>query len=144
MSSLIRSFPSIFLHLILIYFFPYSIFTIGTLHACLAFACITWKDNCRQILYQLSHKVSPSTLEWVAYPFSRGSSGPRNRTRVSCIAGRFFTNWVSGKPFWVAWWNLVLSCSIPPGSWIVPLSRASCRLGYYVSGCSPHFAPDKT
>ena len=30
-------------------------------------------------------------LEWVAIPFARGSSQPRNRTRVSCIAGRFFT-----------------------------------------------------
>ena len=28
-----------------------------------------------------------------AYPFSRGSSQPRNQTRVSCIAGVFFTNW---------------------------------------------------
>ena len=33
------------------------------------------------------------TLEWVAYPFSRGSSQPRDRTQVSCIAGGFFTNW---------------------------------------------------
>ena len=32
-------------------------------------------------------------LEWVAYPFSSGSSWPRYRTGVSCIAGRFFTNW---------------------------------------------------
>ena len=32
-------------------------------------------------------------LEWVAYPFSSGSSWPRNQTRVSCIAGGFFTNW---------------------------------------------------
>ena len=32
-------------------------------------------------------------LEWVAFPFSRGSSWPRNRTGVSCIAGRFFTSW---------------------------------------------------
>ena len=31
-------------------------------------------------------------LEWVAFPFSRGSSQPRDRTQVSCIAGRFFTN----------------------------------------------------
>ena len=29
-------------------------------------------------------------LEWVAISFSRGSSRPRNRTRVSCIAGRHF------------------------------------------------------
>ena len=28
----------------------------------------------RQILYQLSHKRSPRIREWVAYPFSRGSS----------------------------------------------------------------------
>ena len=32
-------------------------------------------------------------LEWVAFPFSRGSSWPRNQTRVSCSAGRFFTIW---------------------------------------------------
>ena len=32
-------------------------------------------------------------LEWVAIPFSRGSSPPRGRTQVSCIAGRFFTVW---------------------------------------------------
>ena len=31
-------------------------------------------------------------LEWVAFPFSRGSSQPRNQTGVSCIAGVFFTN----------------------------------------------------
>ena len=49
--------------------------------------------HCRQILYQLSHKGSPRILEWVAYPFSRVSSQPRDRTRVSCIAGRLFTNW---------------------------------------------------
>ena len=30
-------------------------------------------------------------LEWIAIPFSRGSSQPRDRTLVSHIAGRFFT-----------------------------------------------------
>ena len=44
----------------------------------------------RQILYPLSHQGSPRTLEWVAELFSRGSSQPRNRTGVSCIAGGFF------------------------------------------------------
>ena len=29
--------------------------------------------HCRQILYQLSHQGSPRILEWVGYPFSRGS-----------------------------------------------------------------------
>ena len=49
--------------------------------------------HCQRVLYQLSHKGSPWILEWVAYPYSRGSSWPRNRTGVSSIAGRFFTNW---------------------------------------------------
>ena len=31
-------------------------------------------------------------LEWVAIPFSRGSSQHRNQTWISCIAGRFFTS----------------------------------------------------
>ena len=33
------------------------------------------------------------SAEWVAYPFSRGSSQTRNWTGVSCSAGGFFTNW---------------------------------------------------
>ena len=37
--------------------------------------------------------VQARILEWVAFPFSRESSQPRNQTGVSCIAGRFFTNW---------------------------------------------------
>ena len=36
-------------------------------------------------------------LEWVAIPFSRGSSQPRDQTQVFCIAGRFFTIWVTRK-----------------------------------------------
>ena len=34
-------------------------------------------------------------LEWVAFPFSRGSSQPRNRTQVCCIAGGFLTSWAT-------------------------------------------------
>ena len=34
-------------------------------------------------------------LEWAAISFSRWSSQPRNRTQVSCTAGRLFTNWAS-------------------------------------------------
>ena len=31
-------------------------------------------------------------LEWVAISFSRGSSPPRDGTRISCIAGSFVTD----------------------------------------------------
>ena len=37
-------------------------------------------------------------LEWVAVPFSRGSSQPRDQTQVSRIAVRFFTSEPQGKP----------------------------------------------
>ena len=37
--------------------------------------------HCRCILYQLSHQGSLRILEWVAYPFPRRSSKPRNQTR---------------------------------------------------------------
>ena len=49
----------------------------------------------RQILYQLSPQARAQILEWVAYPFSSRSFQPRNRTRVSSIAGRFFTSWAT-------------------------------------------------
>ena len=62
--------------------------------------------HCGWILYQLSHKSSPRILEWVAYPFSSGSSDPRNWTGVSCIAGGFFTNWAIRKAL-VSWLSLV-------------------------------------
>ena len=35
--------------------------------------------------------VQARILEWVAISFSRGSSQPRDQTRVSCIEGRPFT-----------------------------------------------------
>ena len=57
--------------------------------------------HCRRILYQLSHKGSPRILEWGVYSLSSGSSWPRNRTGVSCIAGGFFTNWATREPAFV-------------------------------------------
>ena len=33
-------------------------------------------------------------LEWVAVPFSRGSSQPRDWMKVACITGKFFTVWI--------------------------------------------------
>ena len=48
--------------------------------------------HCRRFLYHLRHQGSTRVLDWVAYPFSRESSRPRNRTGVSFIAGRFFTS----------------------------------------------------
>ena len=48
--------------------------------------------------YRVHGILQARILEWVAFPFSRGSSQSRDWTQVSCIAGGFFTE-LSGKPF---------------------------------------------
>ena len=44
-------------------------------------------------------------LEWVDFPFSRGSSKPRDRTQVSHIADGFFTSWTTreAQEYWSGW-----------------------------------------
>ena len=42
--------------------------------------------------YTVHGILQARTLEWVAFPFSRGSSQTRDRTQVSHIAGGFFTS----------------------------------------------------
>ena len=41
-------------------------------------------------------------LEWVAIPFSRGSSWPRDQTGFLALAGRFFTSWATREALWEA------------------------------------------
>ena len=54
--------------------------------------------------------VQARTLEWVATSFSRGSSPPRDRTWVSCTAGRLSTIWATREApcllvGWVVKWR---------------------------------------
>ena len=51
-------------------------------------------------------------LEWVAYPFSKESSQPRNWTQVSCIAGRFFTSWATREALLHMWSNLIFTAAL--------------------------------
>ena len=91
---------------------------------------------CSWILYQLSHKGSPRILEWVAYPFSIGSSQPRNRTRVSCMAGRFFTSWAIREAPPCLCWSLILHTLISACSTLFTfdLSLPSVILPYSFQG----------
>ena len=47
---------------------------------------------CDPLDYMVYGILQARILEWVAFPFSRGSSQPRDQTRLSCITGRFFTS----------------------------------------------------
>ena len=54
-------------------------------------------------LHGLVHGILQARiLEWVAVPFSRGSSQPRDQTQVSHIAGGFFTTWAirEAQEYW--------------------------------------------
>ena len=62
----------------------------------------------------------PRILEWVAYPFSRGSSQPRGWTGVSCIAGEFFTSWATREAC-----RQRKASLIPVSSWATILPGAS-------------------
>ena len=47
----------------------------------------------RNLMDYTVHGILQTTiLEWLAFPFSRGSSQPRDQTQVSHIAGRLFTS----------------------------------------------------
>ena len=50
---------------------------------------------CNHMGYTVHGILQARILEWVAVPFSRGSSQPRDTTQVSHIAGRFFTSWAT-------------------------------------------------
>ena len=45
--------------------------------------------------YTVNENLQSRILEWVVFPFSRGSTQPRNWTQVSYIADGFFTIWTT-------------------------------------------------
>ena len=49
--------------------------------------------------YTVHGVLQARILEWVAFPFSRGSSQPRDQAQVFCIASVFFTSWATREAF---------------------------------------------
>ena len=60
-------------------------------------SCLTLCDpmDCSPPGYSVLGILQARILEWVAIPFSRGSSRLSDWTQASCIAGRFFTIWAT-------------------------------------------------
>ena len=54
--------------------------------------------HCRWLLYQLSHKGSPRILEWVAYPFFRGSFDLGIKPGSPALQADSLPTELSGKP----------------------------------------------
>ena len=64
------------------------------------FCTLSWKVKVAQLCptlcnYTVHGILQARILEWVAFPFSRGSSQPRDQTQVSHIAGGLFTSWAT-------------------------------------------------
>ena len=75
-------------------------------------------------------------LEWIVIPLSRGSSQPRDRTQVSCIAGRLFTIWATREAHshvrWVQLYgslNILWHCLSLGLEWKLTFSSPVATLG---------------
>ena len=55
---------------------------------------------CDPMDYTVHGILQARILDWVVFPFSRGSSQPRNWTKVSCIVGGFCTSWATREAIW--------------------------------------------
>ena len=83
-------------------------------------------------------------LEWVAFPFSKGSSQPRDSTHISCIAGRVFA---TGATREAQTCKEIAKClrsgadmvgkQLNLGAWIVPYRRLEilCTKSHLAIGC---------
>ena len=66
-------------------------------------SCLTL---CDPMDYTVNGILLARILEWVAVPFSRGSSQPRDWTQASHVAGRFFTSWATREAPMISSWPL--------------------------------------
>ena len=91
------------------------------------------------MVYSVHGILQAIILEWVAVPFSRGSSKPRDWTQVSCIAGRFFTSWTMREAL-IPCYLKKRHTHITLVPWLVQGHIAGKSA---TGGCEPHAAPAK-
>ena len=73
-------------------FLPLSCDFLRLMKVKVAQLCLTL---CDPMDYTVHGILYARILAWAPFPFSRGSSQPRDWIQVSCIAGRFFTSWAT-------------------------------------------------
>ena len=93
--------------------------------------------NCSLPGFSAREILQARLLGWIAIPFSKGSSRPRDQTQVSHIAGRFFTIWVTKEvhlPLLLSHFSHVRLCAaLQPARLLCPWdspgesSRVGCR-----------------
>ena len=96
-----------------------------------------WSESCSVMPDCLRHMdcvrgiLQARILGWVAVPFSRESSQPRDWTQVSCIADRFFTSWAMREYRYWDFLEIVCDCSFPLAwpKWSY-LATVGCKEGW--------------
>ena len=121
-------------------------------------SCLTLCDpvDCSPPGSSIHGLLQAGILEWVACPFSRGSSWPRNWTWVSCIAGGFFTVWATRERVSLTsvinkataymhllcilsyTWRILLSINYCGLGWLFPTWGLNCPFSCFSHG---HWAP---
>ena len=84
--------------------------------------------DCSPHVFSIQGILQATILDWVAIPFYRGSSQPRDWTWISCIAGRFFTVWAIRDPKakthrWNSKKKTRQSCACRPWQGLSPVPR---------------------
>ena len=101
--------------------------------------------NCTLPCSSVHGTLQARILEWVAIPFSRGSSQPKNQTQVSCIVGRFFTIWVTRgehghcRSHWLRWGRTAVGWAFNP-IWLVFLQGGESLDADMHTGRMPWFS----
>ena len=79
-------------------------------------SCPVMSISLQSMDYTIHGILQARLLEWVAFPFSRGSSQPRDQTQVSCVTGRFLTSWATREAqvhvLYIFMCCPMLSCSV--------------------------------
>ena len=93
-------------------------------------------DSLGPMDYTVHGILQARILEWVAFPFSRGSSQPRDRTQVSHNAGRFFTSWATRE----AQKDTDQQPNVAV-QWRGPQQKSFCPCEVWGSGCGEFWVP---
>ena len=87
-------------------------------------SCLTLFDpmDCSPPGSSVHGTVQAGVLEWVAVPFSRGSSQSRDWIEVSCIAGSFSVNWATKESIKESMaFHWLSPCQVRRGDFLLPV-----------------------
>ena len=98
-----------------LFMFPKVCFKMLCMHANVLQSCSTLCEpmDCSPLGSSVHGILQTRILEWVAIPFSKGSSQPRDRTWLFHFAGRLPTIWTTRAVLWLPYTCIFLLLILP-------------------------------